>query len=248
MDHSNRLFRKAVFGGFNKDDVIDYIESMKNEFFEYRKQVETTINELNQKISELESAGADVEKAEPSASQEEVAGGFAPVGTDFTDNVNLSVGEINEATEHLKKTADKLCESLTEFMDRISTSCISVTVEAPVHSEEDTAQAANSPAPEVTQPTEEAATPSAEEIADAYRQAIEQKGEAVLADAFGNEKPETDSGTTHKPSDNSSFSELLNSILNATPSDSDNSGDEQDDKPEEKSMIDDILSSGAFFN
>ena len=33
MSSSERLFRNSVFGGFNKDDVIDYIENMKNEFF-----------------------------------------------------------------------------------------------------------------------------------------------------------------------------------------------------------------------
>ena len=55
MSSSERLFRNSVFGGFNKDDVIDYIENMKNEFFEYRSQVEQTVKELNKKIAALES-------------------------------------------------------------------------------------------------------------------------------------------------------------------------------------------------
>lgn len=40
MEEFNRLFRKAAFGGFNKEDVINYIEKTKNDFFEYKQQSE----------------------------------------------------------------------------------------------------------------------------------------------------------------------------------------------------------------
>lgn len=250
MDNSNRLFRKAVFGGFNKDDVIDYIESMKNEFFEYRRQVEETIAELNKKISELEQAANTTSDDTAALAEQEAPEVFDPVGNELKDNVNFSVGEINEATEHLKKTADQLCESLTQFMERISTSCIAVTVEAPVKNNEAVSPVKADESLELPagKAEDEPEQPSAEEIAAAYSQAIHIKGEEIMTSAFGSGEPkaETDADTVQNP--NSSFSDLLDSILSSPTPAGENSEDGQADEPEEKSILDDILSSGAFFN
>ena len=110
---SNINFRKAKIGGFNKKDVIAYIEKMRNDFFDYKTAVESTIDTLNAKINELEALmneqnGKAVEevvevKAEP----------CAPVDP---------LTNINEATSQLKMVADELCRNLSDFMLKIRTS------------------------------------------------------------------------------------------------------------------------------
>ena len=99
MEEPTRLFRKAAFGGFNRDDVINYIESMKREFFDYKTKVEQTVQELNEKLAQLESAEAPAAAAE--------------VQSDPVLN-------INEATDHLRQVADELCTNLNRFIDRFS--------------------------------------------------------------------------------------------------------------------------------
>ena len=100
MGNSNRLFRKAKFGGFNKEDVMQYIETMKKDFFDYKAQVEETIHELNDRLASFEGTGdASAEKAAV-----------------FADGNALS---INEATEHLKQVADELCDKMSRLIGRI---------------------------------------------------------------------------------------------------------------------------------
>ncbi|MGN1444600.1 MAG: hypothetical protein ACI4XE_12210 [Acutalibacteraceae bacterium] len=246
MDNSNRLFRKAVIGGFNKDDVIDYIESMKNEFFEYRKQVEETIGELNQKIKELEEAGNVIREPDEPSVSEHLSDDLEPFESEFKNNVSFSVGEINAATDHLKKTADKLCENLTEFMDKISANCISVTVEAPVSQTKNEDKEPEDPVPEfadlVGSDDTDIDKPSASEIAAAYQQAIQIKGSAILSDAF----KETDETDDTSAENETSFSQLLDSILSA--GQAREKASEEEKKEEENSILDDLLSSSTFFN
>ena len=100
MENKNRLFRKAKFGGFNKEDVMQYIETMKKDFFDYKAQVEETISELNERLAAFEDGGeASVEKA-----------------TAFADDNALS---INKATEHLKEVADELCDKMNRLIGRM---------------------------------------------------------------------------------------------------------------------------------
>lgn len=246
MDNSNRLFRKAVFGGFNKDDVIDYIESMKNEFFEYRKQVEKTIGDLNKKISELEQTGNVIAESDEYSFSAETLSAAEPDVNELKSNVSFSVEEINDATNHLKATADKLCESLTEFMEKISSSCISVTVEAPL------AKEADKPQPESlhTEPDEslkeENKAPTPEEIAEAYRKALKIKGDNVLASAFKQED-DVNAPCENEAEQNSTFSDLLDSILNAHEPVSESTC-EKEDKADDASLLDGLLSSSAFLN
>lgn len=86
-----------------------------------------TIRELRDRIELFEKNSPDV-----SAEASFVREGF---GENFSENgesspISTTVVEINSATDHLKQTADLICESLTQFMDHISSSCISVAVEA----------------------------------------------------------------------------------------------------------------------
>ncbi|MBQ8029199.1 MAG: hypothetical protein IJ262_07310 [Clostridia bacterium] len=121
---NNHLFRTVVFGGFNKDDVIDYIETMRNDFHSYRQQVEETISGLKKKIRDLESIGLSLPIENDSQSFE--------IPTEAIDSsskqILSSVSEINEATEQLRKTADLLCSSLGDFISKISENSLSVNV------------------------------------------------------------------------------------------------------------------------
>lgn len=107
----NINFRKAKIGGFNKKDVISYIEKMRNDFFDYKTAVESTIDTLNAKINELEALmNEQNDVAEKSAKiQPEPA---APVDP---------LTNINEATSQLKMVADELCRNLSDFMSKIRT-------------------------------------------------------------------------------------------------------------------------------
>ena len=165
MSSSERLFRNSVFGGFNKDDVIDYIENMKNEFFEYRSQVEQTVKELNKKIAALESeakaakqkaAEADkraadaVESSEAAvaaaqkAAEEKLA--LQKAALEEKERSADPVGEISLATDRLRRVADEICDNLSSFIDRISESSIAVTIAQPA--EEPAAPTAKTDVPE----------------------------------------------------------------------------------------------------
>ena len=96
----NRLFRKATFGGFNKEDVMQYIETMKTEFYDYKAQVEETIRELNEKLQSFEQTG-------------DAADGTAVVSSAVSGDPAMS---INEATNHLKQVADELCEKMNRLI------------------------------------------------------------------------------------------------------------------------------------
>lgn len=109
MEKEFGSFRKASFGGFNRKDVINYIEKMTNEFYEYRKQVEETITSLNGKIRELESAASITEKS-----------GVAEVyGVNYQASREY-FGDIGQATKHLKVVSDELCKSLGDFMEKLN--------------------------------------------------------------------------------------------------------------------------------
>lgn len=109
MEKEFSTFRKSTFGGFNRKDVINYIEKMRNESYEYKMQVEETVRSLNEKIVELENAArlieADVAHADEEAN---------------VSQTKENMSDINDATKHLKAVADELCGSLGEFMDKLS--------------------------------------------------------------------------------------------------------------------------------
>ena len=109
MEKEFSTFRKSTFGGFNRKDVINYIEKMRNESYEYKMQVEETVRSLNEKIVELENA-ARLMEVDIACADEEVK--------DSEAKENMS--DINDATKHLKAVADELRRSLGEFMDKLS--------------------------------------------------------------------------------------------------------------------------------
>ncbi|MCM1363456.1 MAG: hypothetical protein NC122_02450 [Faecalibacterium sp.] len=136
MENINTAIRTALFGGFNKEDVIRYIENLKNEFYDYQKKAEAKISELEQKISILENSTADeIRNLElMDELSEEIF-----TREDIPQTPSTPASEINAAASQLKETADNICDCLNEFMDKIAENSISVTVEMPVEVETDEA-------------------------------------------------------------------------------------------------------------
>ncbi len=109
MENNFNKFRRSAFGGFNREDVISYIEKMKNEFFDYKKEVELTVEQLNSKIRELEAAYEAV--SVPSVCADEAA----------EEETHMNpVSDINEATRKLRSVADELCRNLSDFMVKVT--------------------------------------------------------------------------------------------------------------------------------
>ncbi len=115
--------RKTTFGGFNKQDVIAYIEKVKNEAYEEKNRLQKQVRELTDKIGDLEAqvSAFDAEK-------DKLVKRIGELSVDG-EGKNETVEEINEATNHLKNVADELCQSLRDFMERISENCCSVIIE-----------------------------------------------------------------------------------------------------------------------
>ena len=111
MEENYVSFRKAKVGGFNKKDVISYIEKMRNDFFDYKKAVESTIEQLNAKVRELESACE--------GQKEQIREVIVEVPVEVV-NIADPLSNINEATSQLRLVADELCKNLTDFMSKIS--------------------------------------------------------------------------------------------------------------------------------
>lgn len=105
MENSTKLFRKSPLG-FNREDVINYIEKLKNDFYEYKVSSEKTVNELSEKIKELENeiCNKNADTQVKSTADE----------IDFSS----SVSQINEATDRLKETAEKICDDIGDFLSK----------------------------------------------------------------------------------------------------------------------------------
>ena len=123
MDSATKLFKTSALG-FNRSDVINYIEKTRNDFYDYKIQTQRTIDDLNDKIKELEEALKSKEnyiyESKPS------------------DNVDFSssVSQINEAADHLRETADKICVDIGDFLDKILTADRDIFTEEAIIEEE----------------------------------------------------------------------------------------------------------------
>lgn len=111
MDSNYISFKKAKVGGFNKKDVINYIEKMRNEFYDYKKAVESTIDSLNSRIRELEALGdnATVQQLKNSECVVE----YADTSTD-------PISDINAVTVQLRTAADELCRNISDFVGAVT--------------------------------------------------------------------------------------------------------------------------------
>ena len=113
MKNTDPVFRKAVFGGFNREDVIEYITKLKNEFYDYKSGSEKIINDLNEKIASLNDllentsfvAKDDDEVKDEPVSESEI--------------VSNSIHEITRATADLKSVAEVICGNFDSFFEKI---------------------------------------------------------------------------------------------------------------------------------
>lgn len=129
MDTSLSKLRTSTIGGFNKKDVITYIEKIRNEHYEYKNQIEKTVKELSGQVAELKIVAekAIQEKEELIKKLGELENASNEASPD--DERHDTVSEINEATNHLKNVADELCRSLRDFIEKISENSFSVVLE-----------------------------------------------------------------------------------------------------------------------
>lgn len=54
------IFKKAAIGGFDKEDVMNYIAKITDEFQAYKQQAQKTITELKANVAELEKANSEL--------------------------------------------------------------------------------------------------------------------------------------------------------------------------------------------
>ena len=131
MENNFNKFRKAKIGGFNRKDVIDYIEKIQNEFYNYKKETDETVSRLREKIAELESLTDNSCSTSVKADAEDRIVSDSEKSTE-----SCPADEITLATSKLKNVTDELCNSLNEFIDRLSENSIPVVLNVPFEEEE----------------------------------------------------------------------------------------------------------------
>ncbi len=143
MDNNFSNLRKSTFGGFNRKDVVSYIERVRNVHYSEKSKMEKEISELKAQleksdeiiqqqaalISEWESrvASALEEKQELKEMAEKLNAEILASAEKVEEN---PVSEINQATSRLRDVADELCNSLKDFIERISENSYSLVIES----------------------------------------------------------------------------------------------------------------------
>ncbi len=204
MENNLSRLRKKAFGGFNRQDVVSYIERVKNESYTEKLRLENKIRELNLKIEELEQ-----ESVKTAKEKEELARMAQELNEQILSKIDESedpVSEINQATNHLKSVADELCSSLRDFIDRISENSYSVVLEQKDEEKDFDGEKFMAELEAelysklgfdekngVTQAAEEAAEETVEEAAEEICTQAEDKVSAILsfASGFTSDKAET---------------------------------------------------------
>ena len=105
---SEKIFRSAVFGGFNRSDVISYIEDLRNEISDLQRKYadkETKINELEDKVGDL---------TEKCASLNDLQEKYY-VQCDTVEALKNENVELNNKVSELQSISDKYDESVSEF-------------------------------------------------------------------------------------------------------------------------------------
>lgn len=99
------MFRNAVFGGYNKEDVHSYIQSMENELEATRVQWQQEVNALSKELSDKD--------------PEEIAGkireGFQQEIEDKEDALKKSQDEKEKSQSELKKVREELNRIKVEY-------------------------------------------------------------------------------------------------------------------------------------
>ena len=105
---SEKIFRSAVFGGFNRSDVISYIEDLRNEISDLQRKYadkETKINELEDKVGDLTEKCASLNDLQEKYN----------VQCDTVEALKNENVELNNKVSELQSISDKYDESVSEF-------------------------------------------------------------------------------------------------------------------------------------
>lgn len=101
------LFKKATFGGFDKEDVMNYIAKITDEFQAYKNQTIVTIDKLQEKIGELEKEKNDLQE-KYDALCEEMNG--------IQEQTEEKGTEPSVNTDEIKQIIESLYENINGFM------------------------------------------------------------------------------------------------------------------------------------
>lgn len=110
---SDIIFKKVRFGGFDRKDVMNYIAKITNEFQDYNKKTVKTIDELLEKIKELEKANSSIKDEYDKAIRElsELKNTTPKSDGDRDDIITM--------TSEIKSIVESLFESMNEFMSSL---------------------------------------------------------------------------------------------------------------------------------
>lgn len=96
---NNITFKKSFFGGFDRENVMDYIAEITDEFHKYKKETVLKVEEMKGKISELEKAYNSILEENEKLKAE------------------ISDFDAKESAQAEKPDIEKLIGSLTESMN-----------------------------------------------------------------------------------------------------------------------------------
>lgn len=109
--NENIGFKTVPFGGFDKVQVIDYIEKLRNDFHRERESMLAEQEELRKQIAALEERLEGKEPVKRVFDPEQAA-----LLSGITSKEN-AVSEINAAAERLKNIGDEVCQSIKEILE-----------------------------------------------------------------------------------------------------------------------------------
>lgn len=105
------LFKKATFGGFDKEDVMNYIAKITDEFQAYKNQTIVTVDKLREKIDALEKEKNELQEKYDNLC-EEING--------IQEKAEESAPEAAVNTDEIKQIIESLYENINGFMSVLS--------------------------------------------------------------------------------------------------------------------------------
>lgn len=187
---SNITFKKAFFGGFEREDVMNYIAAVTDEFYKYKKETVHKVEEMKSKIAELE-------KAYNSLLDEN-----SILKDDISKLTNGEVIPVRTSQPDIKMLIEGLTESMNVLISVLSAEeQVSVTHNVEVRN---AAPAVPAEQPPVIQPAEDPEPVSEPELPVFEEESTEVK-EAAAQEPVNDEAPISDP----EPSDDFSIDDLI---------------------------------------
>ena len=130
MENEKGNFRSSVFGGFNRQDVANYIEKLSAERNRYKEEsadlrdkadgLEDTVEQLKAQIEELENQAAEL-KAQLDEANAQVIKFKEPIikAVDTFDEVTLALNEFKSAFEADAKSAADLSAAASDSITKL---------------------------------------------------------------------------------------------------------------------------------